>query len=127
MAQSSDKTLTTDMMIGTPQYISPEQALAKQDLDTRTDIYSLGVVIYELLVGKVPFSADTPFAIVHDHIYTPLPLPRSINPGLSESTERVLLKAFAKDKEDRYSNVSSMIEALKGSITLPVWEVPSRK
>ena len=113
MAQSSDKTLTTDMMIGTPQYISPEQALAKQDLDTRTDIYSLGVVIYELLVGKVPFTADTPFAIVHDHIYTPLPLPRTINPGLSESTERVLLKALAKDKEDRYSNVSSMIEALK--------------
>ena len=117
MAQSSDKTLTTDMMIGTPQYISPEQALAKQDLDTRTDIYSLGVVIYELLVGKVPFTADTPFAIVHDHIYTPLPLPRTINPGLSESTESVLLKALAKDKEDRYSNVSSMIEALKGSIT----------
>ncbi len=117
MAQSSDKTLTTDMMIGTPQYISPEQALAKQDLDTRTDIYSLGVVIYELLVGKVPFTADTPFAIVHDHIYTPLPLPRTINPGLTESTESVLLKALAKDKEDRYSNVSSMIEALEGSIT----------
>ena len=74
-------------------------------------------MIYELLVGKVPFTADTPFAIVHDHIYTPLPLPRTINPGLSESTERVLLKALAKDKEDRYSNVSSMIEALKGSIT----------
>jgi serine/threonine protein kinase len=117
MAQSSDKTLTTDMMIGTPQYISPEQALAKQDLDTRTDIYSLGVVIYELLVGKVPFTADTPFAIVHDHIYTPLPLPRSINPGLSESTERVLLKALAKDKEARYINVSSMIEALKTSVS----------
>ncbi len=117
MAQSSDKTLTTDMMIGTPQYISPEQALAKQDLDTRTDIYSLGVVIYELLVGKVPFTADTPFAIVHDHIYTPLPLPRSINPALSESTERVLLKALAKDKEGRYINVTSMIDALKGSVT----------
>jgi serine/threonine protein kinase len=117
MAQSSDKTLTTDMMIGTPQYISPEQALAKQDLDTRTDIYSLGVVIYELLVGKVPFTADTPFAIVHDHIYTPLPLPRSINPGLSESTERVLLKALAKDKEARYINVSTMIEALKKSVS----------
>jgi serine/threonine protein kinase len=117
MAQSSDNTLTTDMMIGTPQYISPEQALAKQDLDSRTDIYSLGVMIYELLVGKVPFSADTPFAIVHDHIYTPLPLPRTINPDLSESTERVLLKALAKDKEDRYSNVSSMIQALKESLT----------
>jgi serine/threonine protein kinase len=117
MAQSSDKTLTTDMMIGTPQYISPEQALAKQDLDARTDIYSLGVMIYELLVGKVPFSADTPFAIVHDHIYTPLPLPRSVNPELAEATERVLLKALAKDKEDRYNNVSSMIEALKVSFS----------
>ncbi len=117
MAQSSDKTLTTDMMIGTPQYISPEQALAKQDLDTRTDIYSLGVVIYELLVGKVPFTADTPFAIVHDHIYSPLPLPRSINPGLSESTERVLLKTLAKDKEARYINVTSMIDALKSSVS----------
>lgn len=116
MAQSSEKTLTTDMMIGTPQYISPEQALARQDLDSRTDIYSLGVMIYELLVGKVPFNADTPFAIVHDHIYTPLPLPRSINPDIPESLQNVLIKALAKEKEDRYADVTSLVNALKSAL-----------
>lgn len=115
MAQSSEKTLTTDMMIGTPQYISPEQALARQDLDSRTDIYSLGVMIYELLVGKVPFNADTPFAIVHDHIYTPLPLPRSINPEISNALQNVLQKALAKEKEDRYADVISLVNAIKSA------------
>jgi hypothetical protein len=65
--------------------------------------------LYELVVGRVPFSADTPYAIVHDHIYTPLPLPRKINPDIPEGIERVLLKALAKQPTDRYNTPREMM------------------
>jgi serine/threonine-protein kinase len=113
IAQSGESTLTSDMILGTPQYISPEQALGKKDLDEGTDIYSFGVMLYELSVGKVPFSADTPFSIIHDHIYSPLPMPRQVNPTVSEAVERVLLKTLAKDRADRYKEVHGMVEAFK--------------
>jgi len=113
IAQSSDASLTSDMILGTPQYISPEQALGKKDLDEGTDIYSFGVMLYELIVGKVPFSADTPFSVIHDHIYTALPMPRAVNPDVSEAVERVLLKALAKERPDRYIDVDSMVEAFQ--------------
>ncbi|HZY43322.1 MAG TPA: serine/threonine-protein kinase, partial [Anaerolineae bacterium] len=111
IAQAGESTLSQDSLLGTPQYISPEQAQGRSDLDVRTDVYSLGVVMYELLLGRVPYQADTPYAVIHDHIYTPLPLPRSIKPALSESLERVLLKALAKDREDRFSSVNELILA----------------
>jgi hypothetical protein len=111
IAQSGESTLTSDMVLGTPQYISPEQALGKKDLDEGTDIYSYGVMLYEMTVGKVPFSADTPFSIIHDHIYTPLPMPRVVNPAVPEEVERVLLKALAKERSDRYKDVKSLVKA----------------
>ncbi|OQX61075.1 MAG: hypothetical protein B5M51_08870 [Anaerolinea sp. 4484_236] len=113
IAQAGESTLSTDMMLGTPQYISPEQAKGTSSLDEGTDIYSLGVMLYELLVGKVPFSADTPFSVIHDHIYSPLPLPREVNPAISESLERALLKSLAKDREDRYQDVPEMAKAFQ--------------
>jgi serine/threonine protein kinase len=113
IAQSGASTMTSDMILGTPQYISPEQALGKKDLDEGTDIYSFGVMLYELAVGKVPFSADTPFSVIHDHIYSPLPMPRAVNPTVSEELERVLLKALSKERADRYKDVGTLVEAFK--------------
>ena len=113
IAQSGESTLSSDMIMGTPQYISPEQAMGKKELDEGTDIYSFGVMIYEMVVGQVPFNADTPFSIIHDHIYSPLPLPRSVNPRVPESVERVLLKALAKERADRYPNIDSLVSAFK--------------
>lgn len=119
IAQAGASTLSTDAILGTPQYISPEQAIGSPDLDEGTDIYSFGVMLYELVVGKVPFSADTPFSIIHNHIYAPLPLPRSINPSVTEGVERVLLKALAKERADRYATVAEMVAAFKVA-----WEAP---
>lgn len=113
IAQAGESTLSTDSIMGTPQYISPEQARGDKDLDAGTDIYSFGVMLYEMVVGQVPFSADTPFSIIHDHIYTPMPLPRSINKDVPESVERVLLKALAKERADRYEDVPAMVKAFK--------------
>ncbi len=125
IAQAGESTLSSDVIMGTPQYISPEQARGDKDLDAGTDIYSFGVLLYELITGQVPFNADTPFSVIHDHIYTPLPLPRSLNPEVPESVERVLLKALAKERADRYETVAEMVQAFQrvyGSIDVPVTE-----
>jgi serine/threonine-protein kinase len=112
IAHAGDSTLSRDAMIGTPQYISPEQAKGETGtLDARTDIYSLGVMLFEMLTGRVPFQADTPYAVVHDHIFTPLPPPTSLNPDLPQAVERVLLKALAKEPEDRYPDAQRFLQA----------------
>jgi len=116
IAQAGESTLSSDMMLGTPQYISPEQAMGLGELDERTDIYSFGVMLYEMTVGKVPFSADTPFSIIHDHIYTPLPLPTAMNAEVSAAVERVLLKALAKERDDRYPDASELANAFNQAL-----------
>ena len=111
MAEAGESTLSGDQLLGTPHYISPEQARGEKDLDAGTDIYSLGIVLYQLAVGRVPYNSDTPFSIIHDHIYTPLPMPRSINEKIPEDLELVLLKALAKDRNDRFSSVQELVDA----------------
>jgi serine/threonine protein kinase len=115
IAQAGESTLSSDSIMGTPQYISPEQAMGKKELDEGTDIYSFGVMLYELVVGQVPFSADTPFSIIHDHIYTPLPLPMEINPEVPEPVQRVLLKTLSKERKDRYATVEELVKAFKSA------------
>jgi len=117
IAETDESTLSSDSIMGTPQYISPEQAMGKKDLDASTDIYSFGVMLYEMVVGQVPFSANTPFSIIHDHIYTPLPLPMKVNPSVPESVQRVLLKALAKDRLDRYTSIEELMSAFKEAWT----------
>lgn len=117
IAQAGESTISSDSIMGTPQYISPEQAMGIKELDAGTDIYSFGVMLYEMVVGQVPFSADTPFSIIHDHIYTPLPLPMKVNPSVPEPVQRVLLKALAKNRLDRYQTVEDMTTAFKNAWT----------
>ncbi len=125
ITETSQTTLSGQMMMGTPHYISPEQAKGLGNLDSGTDIYSLGIMMYELLVGDVPYQADTPFSVIHDHIYSPLPLPCDMNPDLNEEIQRALLKALAKKREDRYANASEMMAVFLKAFETLIQEHPS--
>jgi len=100
------------LAVGTPAYMSPEQSSGQQNLDGRSDIYSLGIVLYELVTGRVPFSAETPLAVIFKHIQDALPLPSMINPAIPESVEKIILKALAKNPADRYATAGEMTNAL---------------
>lgn len=107
----------TGMAMGTPAYMSPEQIQGnKEQLGPPTDIYSLGIITYELLTGHTPFTADTPFAVMLKHLNDPIPLPRQLNPVLPEALERVLLKVLAKDPADRYQTAGAFVQALQQAV-----------
>ena len=99
-------------LMGTLNYMAPEQGL-KNQYDRRSDIYSLGIVLFEMLTGYTPFDADTPLAILMKHLNDPLPLPTEIDPSLPVELERVVLKALAKDPDDRFQSAGEMAEALQ--------------
>jgi serine/threonine-protein kinase len=98
-------------LMGTLSYMAPEQGL-KGECDSRSDIYSLGIVLYEMLTGYTPFEADTPLAILMKHLNDPLPLPTQVDPALPPALEMIVLKALAKDPDDRYQTAEEMSEAL---------------
>jgi serine/threonine protein kinase len=102
-------------ILGTPAYMAPEQAEAKP-VDGRTDIYSLGVVLYELLTGQPPYRAETPLAIVLKHMNEPLPPPRTVKADVPEPFEQVVLKAMAKDPNRRFQTAADMEKALRQAL-----------
>ena len=107
-------TLTaTGVGMGTPEYMAPEQGLGKP-VDGRADVYSLAVVLYEMITGNKPFSADTPLAVLMMHVNDPIPSTRKYNVRIPESLERVLYKALAKDAENRYQSMAEFGKALQG-------------
>jgi len=114
--EGSSNMTKTGSTIGTPTYMSPEQCQA-QPVDGRSDIYSLGVVLYELVLGRVPYQAETPLAVVLAHVHEPLPLPREVDPSISEEIERVIIKALAKDPDDRYQRTVDLAAAFSEALS----------
>ncbi len=117
-------------IVGTPAYVSPEQGLGRP-IDYRSDIYSLGVVLYQMAVGDVPYHAETPMAVVIKHIYEPLPLPRQLKPDLPEVIELVILRAMAKEPDERFQSCGEMAQALQRAVTevtapVPSYEMPTQ-
>jgi ligand-binding sensor domain-containing protein/tRNA A-37 threonylcarbamoyl transferase component Bud32 len=105
----------TGAITGTPAYMSPEQAQGEK-IDHRSDIYSLGIVLYEMVTGRVPFEAETPLAVIFKQIQANLPPPSEANPEVSPEVERVLLKALAKNREDRFNTCGEFLDAWKGAL-----------
>ena len=112
LVEATAKLTATGTVLGTPSYMSPEQAQGGR-VDQRSDIYSLGIILYELATGRVPFRAETPLAVLMKHVQDPLPPPRSLNPAISQALERVILKALAKSPEDRFATAGEMVRALQ--------------
>jgi serine/threonine protein kinase len=102
----------TGVVLGTPEYMSPEQARG-QRLDVRSDIYSLGVVIFEVLTGDVPFRGETALATVMKHLHDPLPFDEPRAAGIPELLHDVLNRALAKDPEDRYPSAEGLARSLR--------------
>lgn len=103
---------TTGVSIGTPYYMSPEQIVRPQALDHRTDVYSMGIVLYELLTGRVPFDSDSDFEVRSSHVHAPPPQPRKLNPAIPETLEKVVLKALAKDPNSRYAGCAEFARTI---------------
>ncbi len=115
LPKEAKRVTTAGMIIGTPAYLSPEQAQALE-LDRRTDIYSLGVVLYEMLTGQLPFSSDDINALLLQHVKQAVPSPRSINPELPLALETVIMKALEKQPARRYQTAETFAQALYASV-----------
>ena len=113
IARMGDSALTrTGAMMGTSSYLSPEQAQGRQ-ADERSDLYSLGVVLYEMLTGRVPFRGETDVAVAMQHVSTAPPNPRTLAPGVCEALAGVAMRALSKNPADRYQTAEEFAAALR--------------
>lgn len=101
-----------DKAIGTVYYISPEQASSRK-IDGRTDIYSLGVMLYEMVTGKLPFTAETPVAVIYKHIHTMPTAPTKLNPNIPKGLEQIILCAMEKNPQNRYQTSAQMLRDIR--------------
>ncbi len=111
MMEGSTELTASGMSVGTPEYMSPEQGQG-MPVDHRADLYSLGVVLYEMVTGHKPYTADTPMAVIIKHMTETLPSPRLLRPDLPAAIERVIVRALAKAPGDRYASAEEMVAAL---------------
>jgi len=112
-------------LMGTLNYMAPEQGMQNQS-DARSDLYSLGIVLYEMLTGKPPFDADTPLAILMKHVNEPLPLPSLTEAQVPVTFEKVLLKVLSKSPDDRYQTAEEMAQAIRTASEEAGVQLPDR-
>jgi serine/threonine-protein kinase len=112
LVQDQAGNVTGSAIIGTPAYMAPEQA-AGEAVDSRADIYALGIILFEMLTGKQPYEADTPMGVAIKHITDPVPRILNIKPDLPPQIEDIIQRAMAKDREKRFASAVEMTSALK--------------
>jgi serine/threonine-protein kinase len=111
LSEERSTVTTGSIIIGTPAYMSPEQANGSE-LDGRSDIYSLGVILFEMLTGKKPYSANTPIGLIMQHITQPIPNILELNPKLPPGCQMIIRRAMAKEPEERFETATALANAL---------------
>ncbi|MGD9099176.1 MAG: protein kinase, partial [Anaerolineae bacterium] len=106
----------TGVVIGTPNYMSPEQAQGESDIDHRTDIYALGAVLFEMLTGQLPYTSETPIKVLLMHMMEPIPRATEHNLALPPAVDEVIIRAMAKDRADRYPTATVLVEAVTAAL-----------
>ncbi len=115
LTQSSSNLTSGNVIVGTPAYMSPEQARGEAVVDGRSDVYALGVILFEMLTGQLPYQANTPVGLVMQHIIEPVPRILEIKPNLPPGCDTIISQAMAKDPDDRYSTAPDLASALANS------------
>jgi serine/threonine protein kinase len=102
--------------LGSPLFMAPEMIRGDDDVDQRTDVYSFGVLLYLMLCGRLPFVDDNLLKVMHMHLSSPPPAPRSVNPGLSVELAEIVDRALAKHPDDRYPSMEALLVDLEASL-----------
>ncbi|MBN1430502.1 MAG: PD40 domain-containing protein [Anaerolineae bacterium] len=123
LAETSVGLTGTGSMVGTPAYMSPEQARGDATTDGRSDIYSVGVILFEMLTGELPFQADTPMGVAVKHITDPVPRILQLNPDLPPRCEAVIVRSMNKDVEQRYQTCSDLVRDLRSAVLADVGDM----
>jgi serine/threonine-protein kinase len=111
----SDTQLSQSGVMGTPAYMSPEQARGEQQIDGRADLYALGAILYQMITGKQPYEANTPMGLALKHVTEPPPSLHEARPDLPEEYEAIIARAMAKDPAQRFETAGSLLTALKSA------------
>ena len=125
LAGADDRLTETGLAVGTPAYMSPEQAAGDKTVDARTDVYSLGAVLYEMLVGEPPYTGATTQAILAKRFTEPAPSVRAVRPSVPESVDQAIRKALAPVPADRFSTVAQFAQALQNVPSAAAQVVPT--
>ena len=110
--EDSSQLTQTDMILGTPHYVSPEQARGERTIDFRSDMYSLGVTLYSMVTGKLPFEATTPMGVMLRHVNDPAPRSRSLCEHIPEEVDELIDKMLSKSPDDRFSTYEELIDRI---------------
>ncbi len=124
MTEASTGLTQTGYAVGTPGYMSPEQGMGADTVDRRSDIYSLGVMLFQMLTGSLPYNAETPLGVIMKHLNDPVPRPSAIDATLPRAVDEVITRSMAKAAEDRYQSAGELVNALAKALNTTAISTP---